>query len=162
MDKRTLVAQLRARLQEALVVAERARDEAAEEARAGATQAEKREDARVLLEWSNLAHGHARRASQVRRELEALATFAPAPLPRGASVALGALVEVEDEERGVTFFLAPAGAGEELTGPGGDGFFTVVTPVSPLGRAVLGRRAGDTIEARVAGEQREWTITWVG
>ncbi len=162
MDKQGLVAQLRARLQEALLVAERARDEAAEEARAGATPAEKREDARVALEWSSLAEGHARRAAQVRSELETLATFTPRPLPRGAAVSLGALVEVEDEERGVTCFLAPAGAGEELTGPGGDGFFTVVTPASPLGRAVMGRRVGDVVDARIAGERREWTITWIG
>lgn len=161
MDKQTLVEQLRVRLQEALQVAERARDEAADEAREGATPAEKRDDARVALEWSHLARGQARRVAQVRSELQALATFSPAPLPRGAPVALGALVEVEDEARGVTFFLAPAGAGEELHGPGGDGFFTVVTPASPLGQAVLGRRAGDVVDARIGGERREWTITWV-
>ena len=77
-------------------------------------------------------------------------------------MSLGALVEVEQEEGGVTVFLAPAGAGEELSGPGGDGFFTVVTPSSPLGRAILGRCAGDTVEARIAGTPREWTIAWVG
>lgn len=162
MDKQHLVAQIRARLAEALRIAERAHEDAADEARHGATPAERREDARVALEWSNLARGQARRVAQLRAELEALDGFGPRALPRGAAVALGALVEVEQEQGGVTFFLAPAGAGTELTGPGGDGFLTVVTPASPLGRAVLGRRAGDLVEARIAGERREWTITWVG
>jgi transcription elongation GreA/GreB family factor len=161
MDKQQLVAQIRARLTDALRVAERAHEDAADEARHGATPAEKRDDARVALEWSNLARGQARRVAQLRAELEALDGFGPRPLPRGAAVALGALVEVEQEEGGVTFFLAPAGAGTELTGPGGDGFLTVVTPASPLGRAVLGRRVGDVVEARIAGERREWTITWI-
>jgi transcription elongation GreA/GreB family factor len=161
MDKGALVAQLLAKLEEALVVAERARDAAVVEAREGATPAEKRDDARVALEWSGLARGQARRAAQLRAEIAALASFAPKPFGRGAAVGLGAVVEVEQESGGATVFLAPAGAGEELTGPGGDGFLTVVTPSSPLGRAVIGRRAGDTVEARIGGELREWEITWV-
>ena len=41
----------------------------------------------------------------------------------------------------------------------GDGFLSVVTPVSPVGKAVLGKRAGDTVEETVKGEPRESTIT---
>jgi transcription elongation GreA/GreB family factor len=52
------------------------------------------------------------------------------------------------------------GAGEELSGPGGDGIFQVVTPTSPFGRAVMGKRVGDTIEVMVRGEPTEWTITY--
>ena len=73
------------------------------------------------------------------------------------------MVEIEDAEggEGRTFFLAPAGAGVSLTGPGGDGFLSVVTPSSPIGRAVLGRKVGETIDVTVDGELREWTITFV-
>jgi transcription elongation GreA/GreB family factor len=70
-------------------------------------------------------------------------------------------VEVEDEALGRTFFLAPVGAGIALSGPGGDGFLSVVTPVSPIGKAVLGHRVGDSVEVIVDGETREWTITFV-
>ena len=71
--------------------------------------------------------------------------FRPAPLPATARVALGAIVEIEDEATGEgrTFFLAPVGGGISLTGPGGDGVLSVVTPVSPIGRAVLGKKLGD-------------------
>jgi hypothetical protein len=55
-------------------------------------------------------------------------------------------------------FEAPAGAGEELTGPGGDGFLSVVTPGSHFGRALMGKRVGDVIEVTVAGELTEWSI----
>ena len=58
-------------------------------------------------------------------------------------------------------FLAPVGAGIELSGPGGDGFLSVVTPSSPIGRAILGRRVGEIIEVMVNGESREWTVTYV-
>lgn len=163
MDKLALVAQLTERLRESARTAEDASDAAADEARSGATPAEKREDARTALEFSRMARAQARRAAQARTDVTTLEAFRPAPLARGASIGLGALVEVEDEEgQGLTFFLAPVGAGEELTGPGGDGFFTVVTPASPIGSAVMGRRAGDEVQARIRGELRTWTVVWVG
>ena len=51
--------------------------------------------------------------------------------------------------------------GNAMTGPDGDGFLSVVTPQSPVGKAVIGRRVGDTIEVIVEGEPRDWTITYV-
>ncbi len=162
MDKQFLVEQLAERLRESATVARRAGQAAAEVAREGATPAEKREDARVALEFSGLAKGQTARAARVAAELSTLEIFRPAKLAPRGPIALGAVVEVEDEAQGRTFFLAPVGAGIELTGPGGDGFLSVVTPVSPIGRAVIGKRVGDTVEVMVQDEAREWTITYVG
>ncbi len=161
MDKHALVAQLVERLRETLRVAEQARDAAEEEAREGATPAEKREDARTALEFQSLAKGQAQRAARARTELATLDGFHPRPLERDEPVTLGAVVEVEHASGGFTILLAPVGAGEELAGPGGDGFLSVVTPASPIGRAVLGRRMGESFETRIGGELREWTITHV-
>jgi transcription elongation GreA/GreB family factor len=161
MDKKFLVEQLAAQLRESVHVARRAGQAAEAEAREGATPAEKREDARVALEQGSLARGQAERAKKAAAELSLLDVFRPARLGANSPVALGAVVEVEDGEQGRTFFLAPVGAGVELSGPGGDGFLSVVTPHSPVGRAVIGRKVGDTIEVTVQGEPREWTITYV-
>jgi transcription elongation GreA/GreB family factor len=162
MDKRFLIEQLSDRLRESAQVARKAGQAAAEEARDGATAAEKRENARVAQEYTGLARGQTARAGRTMAELSALETFRPGPLPSGAPIAIGAVVEVEEEGAGIgrTFFLAPVGAGVELTGPGGDGFLSVVTPQSHVGRAVLGRRVGETIEVTVQGEPRDWTITY--
>jgi len=164
MDKRLLIEQLEEQLRSTARVAGNAGEEAAQEARFGATPAEKREDARVALEYANLARAQADRARKAQGELDALRRFAPGQFGRTAPIAVGAVVEVEDEESGEgrTFFIAPVGAGITLTGPGGDGLLSVVTPASPIGKAVLGRRAGDTVEVTVKGETREWTITYVG
>ncbi|MEO7092556.1 MAG: GreA/GreB family elongation factor, partial [Polyangiales bacterium] len=95
--------------------------------------------------------------------VDRLATFKPGPLPEKAAVHVGAIVEIEDEESGEgrTFFLAPVGAGVTLTGPGGDGHLSVVTPVSPIGKAVLGKRTGEVVDVTVDGDVREWQITYV-
>ena len=161
VDKRALVEQLVARIQETANVAKRAAHDATTEAREGATPAEKRDDARVALEAQSLAKGQSRRAERADAALSALEAFRPRPLASGARIALGAVVEVEDGAAGRTFFLAPVGAGIELTGPDGDGFLSVVTPASPIGRAVMGRSVGETVQVDVPGDVKEWTITYV-
>lgn len=162
MDKRALIEQLAWRIRQSAAVAQRATEDAASAARDGATPAEKREDARVALEFQSLAKGQSMRADKARAELAALEAFRPAPLAGNSRITVGAIVEVEDGDEGRTFFLAPVGAGVELTGDGGDGFLSVVTPASPVGRAVLGRKVGDTFEVDVKGDAREWRITYVG
>jgi|SRR5450759_4035452 transcription elongation GreA/GreB family factor len=161
MDKKFLVEQLSERLRQASHVARKASQVAADVAREGATPAEKREDARTALEFGGLAKGQKERADRMAAELSTLAIFHPRKLSAQMPITLGAIVEVEDESLGRTFFLAPVGAGIELTGPGGDGFLSVVTPISPIGKAVLGRKVGDTVDVVIQNEPREWTITYV-
>jgi transcription elongation GreA/GreB family factor len=76
-----------------------------------------------------------------------------------SKIAVGAIVEIEDSDSGEgrTLFLAPVGAGMTLTGPGGDGILSVVTPASPIGGAVMGRKIGDVVEIA----DREWQISYV-
>lgn len=163
MDKQALVSQLVDSLRASVVVAREARDAAALEAREGATPAEKREDARAAIEHGSMARAQERRRSEAEAALEQLLGFRPPVFGGKAAIAVGAVVEIEDEETGEgrTFFLAPVGAGATLTGPGGDGLISVVTPASPLGRAVLGRRVGDVVDITIDRHERAWVITWV-
>lgn len=161
MDKIALVAQLSDRLRASLATAQREAEAAAEEAREGATPNERREDSRTALEFSRLARSQSERARRMHSDLLQLDGFRPDSLPVGAAIGLGCVVEIEHEQDGGrTIFVAPVGAGEELTGPGGDGFLSVVTPASPIGRALLGRRVGESIDVRIAGVVHEWTITF--
>jgi transcription elongation GreA/GreB family factor len=164
MDKRFLVDQLIDRLRASANVALHAQEAAAVEARDGATPAEKREDARAALELGGLAKAQGARAQRAIAEADALVAFRPGILRENAAISVGALVEVEDGDSGEgrTFFLAPVGAGVTLTAPGGDGFLSVVTPASPIGKAVIGKRVGDVVDVTVEGDVREWEITWVG
>lgn len=168
IDKRFWIEQLAAHLKQSDEVARRAGEDAREAARSLQTESEKKEDGRAAIEYGSLATGQAARARKVQEELHQLASFFQRGVPRfaaGSEVALGAVVDVAVEgERGVeerTFILLPVGAGTELSGPGGDGFLSVITPASPVGRALLGRRAGDIIDVTTAGETREWTLVEV-
>jgi transcription elongation GreA/GreB family factor len=78
----------------------------------------------------------------------ALRTF-----PARAPIAMSALVTVDEDGREQRFFLAPAGGGTLLSGG-----VQVVTPSSPLGRALLGKRIADEVELALAGKRRTFDI----
>ena len=164
MDKTELVAQLVRQLSNSARAALSSRDAVAAEARDGATPDEKREDARAAHQLQSMGRAQQRRAQQALADADALATFKPTPVPPRSRIGVGAIVEIEDADSGEgrTFFLAPVGAGVTLSGPGGDGHLSVVTPMSPIGKAVLGRMSGDIVDVTVEGDCREWQITYVG
>ena len=164
MNKSDLVDQLARQLESSARAALSARDAAAAEARDGATPDEKREDARAAHQLASLGKAQQRRAQSALADVDRLLQWKPAALPANAAISVGTIVEIEDVDSGEgrTFFLAPVGAGITLTGPGGDGHLSVVTPSSPLGKAVLGRRTGDVVDITVEGELREWQITYAG
>jgi transcription elongation GreA/GreB family factor len=126
---------------------------------AGATHDEAKpendKDTRAL-EQSYLARGQAARVEEQRAAIAEVAAFAPKAFA-DRPAAVGALVTVEDEGEEATMFLAPAGGGVSLAA----GKVQVVTPRSPLGRALLGKRTGDDTEVTVAGKTRTLSIVRV-
>jgi transcription elongation GreA/GreB family factor len=148
MDKMFLAQQLCEKLRHTYENALRAAEDARLEAKTGAPRA------------VNLAAATRLRLDSAQAAWVAVADFKPPTLRRGERIGLGTLVEIEDGEGGKTLFMAPAGAGEELTGPGGDGFLHVVTPGSPIGKGLLGKKVGDVVEVMVQGELTEWDIVY--
>jgi transcription elongation GreA/GreB family factor len=163
--KRFFIEQLKEVYRARIAGAARAESEAAEEADHVRAEARRKEDAKSAALQARLASGHRRRRRLAVSEMEGLLALSEAGLrsfDADARVGVGALVDVriEDEqgEEERTLFVLPVGAGEELSGPGGDGFVVVVTPKSPVGRALMGARRGDSFEIVVDGRDREWTV----
>ncbi len=163
--KRHFVEELKAHYRDVISGARSAETAAAEGAEDVRREATRKEDAKGAVELGRLAAGHQRRRERAKQELESLVGFAAKGLRAfrpGEAVAVGALVDVsvggDDGEEERTLFLLPVGAGTELTGPGGDGFVSVVTPASPVGRALQGARPGDSFEVIVRGRDLEWTV----
>lgn len=165
-DRKTFfIQELRAHYAQIISGAGRAEISSAQTAQAIQGEARTKDDGKGAMVEARLAAGHRQRRQQAVQELEALLAFASRGLPRfgrGSAVELGALFDVSvegdegPEER--TLFMLPIGAGTELNGPGGDGFISVITPSSPVGRALRGARCGDTVEVVTHGKSREWTV----
>ena len=165
--KQHFIQELKSQLAGAVADARQAELTAAEMTDAVRSEARSREDAKSAIDSGRMAVAHRQRRERAKQEIEALIAFAANGLkrrPADAKVGLGAMVDVLIEDVGAgtseerTLFILPVGAGAELVGPGGDGFISVVTPASPVGRALQGGSVGDTFETAFGGDEREWTI----
>ena len=144
-NRKALKTELLAMLEQTLATLEAAHAAAREGATHEQAKPENDKDTRAI-EQSYLARGQAMRIEALQAGLAALGTMS---LAEGEVGRLGALIEAEEDGEPVAFFLAPEGGGTKLKGG-----IQVVTPASPLGQALLGKRAGDEVELKLAGKTR--------
>jgi len=111
----------------------------------------------LSLEASYLAQGQADRAQEIRATIAALRSFVPAAFGEDSTIRLGALVGLEDGAGSARhLFLVPRGGG--LRVPWENLEITLITPESPMGKALLGRRPGDEVELRIENRRRSFEI----
>ncbi|MFZ9838095.1 MAG: GreA/GreB family elongation factor [Opitutaceae bacterium] len=142
MDKPALRAAILAELRAEQLRQARAAADAHEEATSEESRPENKWDTHSQ-EAAYLAEGQSR---QVQEAAEAIGLFAALPLPAFSPedpVALGALVTVDSGGHVARYLLGPRAGG--LTVATAEGEVMVLTPQSPLGRQVLGRRVGDEV-----------------
>jgi transcription elongation GreA/GreB family factor len=158
MDKpaliRALLEQFAADIERAVEAANRSRHDAThEEARP-----ENDKDTRAL-ESSYLARGQAQRVVDLERAERQVRFMTVRDFGEDEPIDLSALVELESDEGRKWYFVAPSGGGRtlELAGVAVD----VITPEAPVGRALIGRLAGEDLELRVGARLREYTIARV-
>jgi len=148
VNKASLRAELLARLGADLETLERAHRATCEAATHEEAKPENDKDTRAL-EQSYLARGQAARIEELRAGVAGVKAL-PSRDVEDERVMLGALVTVEEDGRESMLLLAPAGGGAHLA----ENTVQVLTPPSPLGRALLGKLAGDEVQIVVAGKAR--------
>lgn len=158
--KRRLVAELLDRLRADHASLARAQQATVAGATSEEAKAEHSKDTRAL-EQTYLARGQAQRVEELHEGILRVAALALRTFAEDDPIAVGAVVEIDEEESkdgggtGV-LLLVPYGGGVRLSG--GE---QVVTPASPLGRALVGKTSGDEVELAVAGRTRRITIATV-
>lgn len=132
---------------------------AAQQTREGATHEDSRAEGDKDMrstEQSYLARGQAMRVEDLAEQLQRLAVFELPRFGQDAPIAAGALIGVLVEDAPRILFLVAFGGGSVLQVEGQE--VTVVTPSSPVGRALLGKQTGDSFELPSRGALREWVI----
>jgi transcription elongation GreA/GreB family factor len=100
------------------------------------------------------------RLGQLRDSVQRLGRTVLPSFPEGAAITLGALVDLDQEDgQPVTCFVAAYGAGIPLKLDGRS--VLVVTPQSPLGRALVGRTEGEVIVVDTAQGPKDYEVTAV-
>ena len=145
--------ELLTRLKDQLAVAERSHNASLEGATHEEARPENEKDTRAL-EQSYLARGQAQRLVELKEAIaliQAMPTFAQT---RELRCSVGSIVEVDDDGKRQVYWIASAGGGTELA----QGSIQVLTPQSPLGRALIGCNVGDDCEVKIAGRLRVLSI----
>ena len=112
------------------------------------------------LEASYIAQGQANRAQDIKQSLERYRKLAIRSFDEETPIRLTALVTIEAENGSCRqVFLGPDAGGLKLVD--GDAECIVITPESPLGRALLGKVCGDEIHVGGGEAQKTYAVVTV-
>jgi transcription elongation GreA/GreB family factor len=143
LDKRALVQAIIAQLAGELESYARSARATHEEATHEQSKAENKYDTRGL-EASYLAQGQSRQAAEVVLAVSQFETLTPLAFGKDDPIDVGALVELESGQDRLFYFMGPRAGGIEVLHERKQ--IVVITPQSPMGRELFGRKKGEKFE----------------
>jgi transcription elongation GreA/GreB family factor len=105
-------------------------------------KAENKYDTRAL-EAGYLAQGQARKVAELENARQEFESLPVADFPANAAIDVGALVTVKHDDMESCYLLGPKAGGIEIIASGIP--VTVITPNSPIGQQMMGRKRGEFI-----------------
>lgn len=153
IKKAKLVSLIVARLTANFATLEKAARTSHAEATHESSKAENKYDTRGL-EAAYLAGGQARQAREILAAIKDFETLQLRDFTDTDPVDLGAFVELEADGVASTYFLGPKSGGLEIEKPE----FMVITPQSPLGQNIVGRKQGDRWAAELGGTKAKYHL----
>jgi hypothetical protein len=139
MDKTLLLKQIVTRLGENLAVLERAARASHTEATHESSRAESKYDTRGL-EAAYLAGGQARQAGEIMDSIKLYQSFTLRNFAPGDPIDLSAVVKLKTQDTTALYFIGPKNGGLEVDYNSEE--ITVLTPHSPLGQKLTGKKSG--------------------
>jgi hypothetical protein len=158
MNKAELVQQIVANLSASLELLNKAAQASHAEATHESSKAENKYDTRGL-EAAYLARGQSRQAKDI---LESIKMYESLPLQEfgpAEPIDLTALVEVDCDGTRSTFFIGPRHGGLEVQFAGQE--VTVITPQSPLGQNLMGKKKGQRWTAAIGPSSSKYKVVSV-
>jgi len=155
MDKKTLIHQLQVHLAQELALLVDAARSAHEAATHEESKPEDSHDTRSV-EASYLAGAQAQRASEIQQQITMYKFMPLRVYGKNDVICPGSLVELQLNQTRAFYFIAPQGGGLITTLDGKP--IQVITPQSPMGEALLGKKEGDTVEVEIRDNTREYKV----
>jgi len=150
--------QIVAALNESLAVLEKAARASHAEATHESSKAENKYDTRGL-EAAYLAGGQARQAREILDAIKLYQSLATRDFGPGDPIDLTAVVELDAGGSRSSYFIGPKSGGLELQYEGEE--VVVITPQSPLGQKLVGKKAGERWSEKVGGSTLKYSIVKV-
>jgi hypothetical protein len=145
MNKTLLLKQIVACLDENLAVLEKAARASHDEATHESSRAESKYDTRGL-EAAYLAGGQARQAKEILDSIKLYQSLPMRNFTPGDLIDLTAVVKLDADGSPAVYFIGPKSGGLEVQFNGEE--IVVVTPQSPMGQNLIGKKAGQRWSAK--------------
>ena len=158
MNKRALIEKIIAQLADEVASYARSARASQAEATDEQSQPENKYDTRGL-EAAYLAHGQSRQAAEMEEAVEQFHSLTVRDFGAEDAIDLGALVEVDRQGKTARYFIGPRAGGTEIVHAGKA--VLVITPQSPLGRQLMGARAGDRLQIDIGGSRDDCRVSAV-
>lgn len=110
------------------------------------------------LEASYLAHGQSKAAEEAALAVTQFQGMSAKNISPGEPVSLGAFVVLEGKTTNY-YFIGPRAGGTEVEHEGNT--VLVITPQSPLGRQLVGKKQGDLVQLDLGGKRSEFRLAAV-
>jgi hypothetical protein len=155
VKKQKLVQKIIDRLREDLALYHKAADAARAEATHEQSKAEHKYDTRGL-EASYLARGQSRQAAELAAAIEKFEKLAVRDFAADDPIDAGAALELQGTRETNFYFIGPRGGGTEVVHDKKE--FLVITPESPLGAQLIGKKQGEKCRLDIGGQKQEFKI----
>ena len=158
MNKKQLILKVIEQLTSELELYTRAARAAHAEATHEQSKAEHKYDTRGL-EASYLAHGQSKQAAEIEKAIQEFQQLNPRHFGPEDPIDLGAVVELENKRDRSHYLMAPRGGGMDVFHEKRE--ILVITPQSPLGSQLVGKKQGDRLKLEIAGSRNEYAVVSV-
>ena len=151
MNKRAIIKKITEKLVGELEIYFRAAQFSRAEATHESNKAENKYDTRGL-EASYLARGQSKQAAELEAAIAEYQKLGARKFADGDAIAVGALVELEHGGESSIYFLGPRAGGTEVLHDRKE--ILVITPQSPLGEQLMGKKSGDQPQLTFGGAKQ--------
>lgn len=158
VNKQALIKSIVAHLQSELELYFKAARAAHAEATHEQSKAESKYDTRGL-EASYLARGQSKQAAEIAQSIDEYQALPAQQFNATDAIDIGALVELKSKSGTAFYFVGPRAGGTEIVYDKKE--VLVITPASPLGQQLVGRKQGEKVRLAIAGTTSEFKIVSV-
>jgi len=155
VNKTKLIQQIIMALGDSVAALEKAARASHAEATHESSKAESKYDTRGL-EAAYLAGGQARQAREILDSIKTYESLQAHDFGADDAIDVTALVELEIDRHRNFFFIGPRSGGLEVEHEGQE--VTVITPQSPIGASLMGKKAGDRWSAKIGTATAKYRI----
>jgi transcription elongation GreA/GreB family factor len=155
MNKKTLIKKIVTQLTGEIAIYAKAANAARAEATHEQSKAENKYDTRGL-EASYLARGQSKQAAEIAEAIEEYEKLNPRNFTAIDPIDLTAVVELEAKGERSFYFLGPRSGGMEIQHEKKE--VLVITPQSPLGQQLMGKKQGARWKMELAGSKSDFCV----